>query len=286
MLSHGPVIAHKQVPWRIQSEQRHRMETFLSQLGRKNAVIGQCVAINFAWCFVRQPPATCLIVAGIHLLVAFVAVKRPAPSLIRFISRRLQFRQPLQEHVDLKHGAFVRGIRLVQLADILCQHVATKIYQEISRFDGLLFSILVKINCSLFPGQAERAKVDVCEYFRASVPRRLLQFAYYRTHAADRHLPFACFVTDKMINETTILQERRIAWMCQDTDFCIGENKTTDQIVFKYRSIAVPSGSSTRLRQASRETSSALKRRRNSSLAINGSSIASQTFSAKTRERL
>ena len=232
MLSHGPVIAHKQVPWRIQSEQRHRMETFLSQLGRKNAVVGQCVAINFAWCFGRQPPATCLIVAGIHLLVAFVAVKRPAPSLIRFISRRLQFRQPLQEHVDLKHGAFVRGIRLVQLADKPCQHVATKIYQEISRFDGLLFSILVKINCSLFPGQAERAKVDVCEYFRASVPRRLLQFAYYRTHAADRHLPFACFVTDKMINETTILQERRIAWMCQDTDFCIGENKTTDQIVF------------------------------------------------------
>src|SRR5438046_9150274 len=107
MLSHGPVIAHKQVPWRIQPEQRHRMETFLSQLWRKNAVVGQCVAINFAWCLVRQPPATRSIVAGIHLLVAFVAVKGPAPSLVRCISRRLQLRQPLQEHVDLEHRTFV-----------------------------------------------------------------------------------------------------------------------------------------------------------------------------------
>src|SRR6266542_4900466 len=40
MLSHGPVIAHEQIPRRIQSEQRHGMETFFSQLGRKNAEIG------------------------------------------------------------------------------------------------------------------------------------------------------------------------------------------------------------------------------------------------------
>src|SRR4029077_1472213 len=141
------------------------------------------------------------------LLVAFVAVKRPAPSLLRWVSRRLQPRQPLQEHVDLEHGAFVRGIRLVQLADIPCQHVAPKIYQKISGFDGLLFSILVKFNCSLPPSRAERAKVDICQYFRASVTRCLLQFAYYCTHAADRHLPFAGLVADNMINETTILQE-------------------------------------------------------------------------------
>src|SRR5438876_10340203 len=31
ILSHGPVIAHTQGPWRIQAEHRHRMETFLSQ---------------------------------------------------------------------------------------------------------------------------------------------------------------------------------------------------------------------------------------------------------------
>src|ERR1043166_6124809 len=79
--SHGPVVAHKQVPWRVQPEQRHCMETFLSQLGRKNAVVSQCVAINFAWCFVRQPPAARLIVTGIHLLVTLVAMKRPAPRL-------------------------------------------------------------------------------------------------------------------------------------------------------------------------------------------------------------
>src|SRR5438067_1956400 len=81
MLSHGPVIARKQVPWHIQPEQRHRMETFLSQLWRKNAVVGQCVAINFEWGLVRGPPAQGSIEAGIHLLVPFVGAKGTAPSL-------------------------------------------------------------------------------------------------------------------------------------------------------------------------------------------------------------
>src|ERR1044072_4423294 len=85
MLSHGPIVARKQVPWRIQSKQRHRLETFLPKLGGKNAVIGQCMAIDFAWCFVRQPPAARLIVAEIHLFVAFVAVKGSAPCLTQLI---------------------------------------------------------------------------------------------------------------------------------------------------------------------------------------------------------
>src|SRR4030095_1115894 len=36
-----------------------------------------------------------------------------------------------------------------------------------------------------------------------------------------------------MINETTILQERWIVWMGQDTDFCIRESKTAHQIVLQ-----------------------------------------------------
>ena len=89
MLSHGSIVARKQVPWRIQSKQRHRLETFLPKLGRKNAVVGQCMAINFAWCFVRQPPPARLIAAEIHLFVAFVAVKGPAPCLSQLIFLRL-----------------------------------------------------------------------------------------------------------------------------------------------------------------------------------------------------
>jgi hypothetical protein len=89
MLSHGPVVARKQVPWRVQSKQCHRLETFLPELGRKNAVVGQRMAINFAWCFARQPPPARLIVAEIHLLVAFIAVKGPAPCLTQLVFFRL-----------------------------------------------------------------------------------------------------------------------------------------------------------------------------------------------------
>src|SRR5581483_2341212 len=82
---HDPVITCEQVPWRIQSKQSHGMKTFLAQLRGKDAVICQRVAIDFAWCPARQPARARLVIAEVHLLVAFVAVERAAPCLIRLI---------------------------------------------------------------------------------------------------------------------------------------------------------------------------------------------------------
>ena len=111
--SHRLVIPRKQTPRRIETEQRHRMESLFSQFRRENAVIGQGVAIDFTRCFVRQPALARLVITEIHLLVTFIAMERPAERLGRRAFFRFQLRQAAQEHVDLEHGPFVRGIRLI-----------------------------------------------------------------------------------------------------------------------------------------------------------------------------
>ena len=87
-------------------------------------------------------PATCrlrLLVAAIHLLVTFVAVKRPAERFRRRDLSCLQLRQPTQEHVDLENRSFIRAIRLIDSAGKLCQHIPPEIHQEKPRLDRLRF---------------------------------------------------------------------------------------------------------------------------------------------------
>src|SRR5262249_7274898 len=124
-------------------------------------------------------------------------------------------------------------IGLVESAGVLCPPIAPEVYQKISRFDSLLLSVLVKFYCPLLTSKAECSEVHIGQYFRASVASCLLQFACYRAHATDRYLPFAVLVTDQMVDETTILQQRWIVRMGQDADLCIGENKTAHQIVLQ-----------------------------------------------------
>ena len=110
--SHRMVVARKQTPRRVEPEQCHGVKSLFTQLWRENAVVGQRVAINFTRNFVRQSPLARLIVAHIHLPVAFVAMKRPAERLGRRVTRRLQFRQAAKEHVNFKHGPLIRGVGL------------------------------------------------------------------------------------------------------------------------------------------------------------------------------
>src|SRR2546430_8061666 len=86
--SHGPVVARKQTPRRIEPKQCHGVETFFSQVRGKNAVVGKRVAINLARRFVGEPPLRRLPVTDIHLLVAFVAMKCSAERFGRRVTRR------------------------------------------------------------------------------------------------------------------------------------------------------------------------------------------------------
>src|ERR1017187_1894357 len=83
--THRFIVPREQTPRRIEPEECHGMKTFLAQFRRENAVVGERVTINLARRLVRQSPFRRLIVADIHLLVTFVAVKRPAPRLLRRI---------------------------------------------------------------------------------------------------------------------------------------------------------------------------------------------------------
>ena len=81
--AHFFIIPHKQAPRRVQSEERHGVKALFTQLRPENAVVSQRVAIDFARHFLRQPAARRFVVAEIHLLVALVAVERPAKRFSR-----------------------------------------------------------------------------------------------------------------------------------------------------------------------------------------------------------
>src|SRR6266480_3389992 len=51
--SHRVVVARKQTPRRVESEQCHGVKSLFTQLWRENAVVSQRVAINFTRNFVR-----------------------------------------------------------------------------------------------------------------------------------------------------------------------------------------------------------------------------------------
>src|SRR5919204_6020299 len=81
LFTHGLVVARKQVPRRVEAEQRHGMESLLSQFGRKDSVVGKRMAVDFAWRFVGQATLGRLFIARVHLLITFVAMKGPTPCV-------------------------------------------------------------------------------------------------------------------------------------------------------------------------------------------------------------
>ena len=85
---HVLIVSCKQGPRRIEPEQRHRVKPLLTQFRRENAVVGQRVAIHLARRLLRQPASRRLVVTGIHLFIAFVAVKGSGKGL----SCRILFR--------------------------------------------------------------------------------------------------------------------------------------------------------------------------------------------------
>ena len=81
-----------------------------------------------------------------------------------------------------------------------------------------------------------RSKIDMCQMdvrqkLRAGTPRRLFQLARNCAHPADRHFPFAGLVADQVIKKTTVLDEGRIMRARENPDFCIGQDKSADEIV-------------------------------------------------------
>src|SRR5205085_12478848 len=74
--AHRLVIFREQTPGRIEAEQRHGVKTLLAQFRRENAVVRERVTIDLGRQLVRQASLQCLLVAHIHLLVTFIAVKR------------------------------------------------------------------------------------------------------------------------------------------------------------------------------------------------------------------
>ena len=104
------------------------------------------MAIDFARGLFRQAAFRGLFVAGVHLLVTFVAVESAAERFRFRILRRFQFRQPTEQHVDLKHAPLVRRVRLIGSTGIFREDVAPEIDQKKSRFDALAFSIDLKFD--------------------------------------------------------------------------------------------------------------------------------------------
>ena len=166
------------------------------------------------------------------------------------------------------------------------QNVATKVNEEKSRLHGLPFSIDLEVHRAAFPVQLERLQLDARQHFRATPARRFFQLPRDRAHPAHRHFPFARLVADKVIKETPILQQRRIVRMREDADLGVGENETTDQIVLQ---ITFDRATQRLLRETAPGFAAAFRPdrsgERNSSFATSGSSIVSQTCSAKTRDK-
>src|SRR5262249_585927 len=74
---HAFIISDEQVPRRIESEQRHGVESLLTQIRREDAVVCERMAIHLAWRFFRQTTFRGMVETNIHLLIAFVAVESP-----------------------------------------------------------------------------------------------------------------------------------------------------------------------------------------------------------------
>src|SRR5204863_4592591 len=129
LFSHYRVGTREQAPWRINPEQRHGVITLFAKLRRQNTVVGQSMAIYFAWRSIWQPALQRLLVAKSHLVVAFVTMKSPAECFPRGIFLCLQLGQPLQEHVDFKDGTLIGCIRLIWTFRKLRQHVSAKVHQ-------------------------------------------------------------------------------------------------------------------------------------------------------------
>ena len=53
----------------------------------------------------------------------------------------------------------------------------------------------------------DMCKIDIRQKLRAGTPGRLFQLARDCAHPADRHFPFAGFVTDQVIKKTPVLHE-------------------------------------------------------------------------------
>src|SRR4029453_19268550 len=99
------------------------------------------MAIDLTWPFIWRSPFARLVIADVHLFVAFVAMERSAKRFGRGITRCFQLRQGMQQHIDLEPRPFIRRLGLIELADKLRQHVSPKVYQKIPCLDRLpLFS--------------------------------------------------------------------------------------------------------------------------------------------------
>src|SRR5438034_8268539 len=91
---HVLIVSREQTPRRIESEQSHGMKSLFTQVRRDNAVVGQRVAIHLARRLLRQSAFTRLVVTGIHLFVAFVAVKSPAKRFLAWYFFAFNFGNP------------------------------------------------------------------------------------------------------------------------------------------------------------------------------------------------
>ena len=89
LLAHLLVVFREQRIRRVQPEKGDRLKTFRAQLWRKNRIVSKRVTINFARSVVRQATFRGLLVARVHLFVAFVAMKGAAPRLLGRIFLRL-----------------------------------------------------------------------------------------------------------------------------------------------------------------------------------------------------
>ena len=137
------------------------MKALFAQLRRENAVVGQRVAIDFAWHFRWQRAVGCFVIAHIHLFVAFVGMKGPAERFSRRNFFCLQLRQTAQKHVDLENGPFISAIGLKEAASKLCQHVTAEVDQEKMRLDGLVSFVHEKFNRARFAGDVQRVDVNI-----------------------------------------------------------------------------------------------------------------------------
>ena len=113
---HAFIISDKQVPRRIESEQRHGVESLVTQVRREDAVVCERMAIHLAWRFFRQTTFRGMVETNLHLLIAFVAVESPAKRFSRRNFLCLHFRQTAQQHVDFENGTFISPIRLKESA--------------------------------------------------------------------------------------------------------------------------------------------------------------------------
>ena len=82
------------------------MKSAGAKVGRKDAVVGQGVAVHFARYFVGETVLGSLSVADAHLFVAFVDVKGAAKGVGDWVLGGEEAGESVKEHVQLEDRAF------------------------------------------------------------------------------------------------------------------------------------------------------------------------------------